>query len=416
MPDHGGTMDRREFFAAGIGGAIGAGSIDRRELRRRLTPQDDLRALFPRVEREVFLNAAGGTPLGSFAQAGLERYMAFQRLGPGDGRGAYVGEMRSEIRGLFGQLIGARASEISLVHCTKAGEQLVIDGLDPRRHRRNIVTNDMHFAGSLHNLVGLRRSGVDVRIVRATNFDVSLDDMEEAIDDRTALVAVTLVSNVNGRLEPMKELTEVAHRHGALVYADIIQAAGTVPFDVRDMGIDFAACSGYKWLYGVHGVGFLYVREDLQGTALPDRLFPGHARHNYAPWVDRPNSDAEDFVFQQRTDGSRYEPGHVSYLGYCALYEGLKFIHRIGVESALRHSVRLHQRLLQQLGTDEFECISPHVEGSPIVAFTSRNASTLEHRLRAGNVVVALSGNQMRVSAAPYNDEADIDRLVEALS
>lgn len=68
-------------------------------------------------------------------------------------------------------------------------------------------------------------------------------------------------------MEDAKRLSDLAHAHGAYLYADIIQAAGSVPVDVKALGIDFAACSNYKWLQGARGAGFLYVREDLQGAA-----------------------------------------------------------------------------------------------------------------------------------------------------
>ena len=411
-------MERREFFATGIRGALGSRAVLGRP--RLSSPnalnQDHVRASFPKLARETFINAAAGTPLGTFAERGLQRYIEFQRLGGADGRGEYVGEMRSNIRTLFAQLIGARESEIALVHCTKAGEQVVLDGLEPMRHGKNVVTNDMHFSGSLHNLIGLKRAGMDVRIVEGENWDIPLESMEAAIDDHTALVAVTLVSNINGRIEPVRELAEIAHAHGAYLYADVIQAAGIVPFNVRDLGIDFAACNGYKWLYGVHGSGFLFVREELQGSALPDRLFPGHVQYNYAPWIDEPEPQQDAFVYHARKDASRYEPGHVSYLGYCSVYEGLKFINRIGLRAAFEHSMRLSRRLKERLDPDRYECISPHWDRCPIVTFISREGATLERRLRAANLVITLAGNRVRVSPAVYNHDDDIDLLVEVLS
>ncbi len=103
-------------------------------------------------------------------------------------------------------------------------------------------------------------------------------------------------------------------------------------------------------------------------------------------------------------------------MGYCAVYEGLKFINQIGVEAALRHSVRLNQRLQAQLDPDAYACITPNVDESPIITFVAREPAGLEGRLRAGNVVVGLSGNRIRVSPAVFNDEADVDALAEALS
>ncbi len=414
-------MKRREFVNASVGTALGAGAGVGTGGPARIEPtgsvlQEGIRASFPRLAGETFVNAAAGTPLGAFAEAGLRRYLEFQRLGPGDRRGEYVSEMLSNIRAEIGRLIGARESEIGLVHCTKAGEQVVLDGLEPWRHGGNIVTNDMHFSGSLHNLVGLAKAGADVRIVRAENWDVSPDAMEAAMDDRTALVAVTLVSNVNGRVEPVRELAELAHARGALLYADIIQAAGIVPFDVHALGIDFAACNAYKWLFGVHGAGFLFVREDLQGDRFSDRLFPGHVAFNYPPWVERPDPNLEDLVYLEPSDARRYQPGHVSYLAYCALYEGLNFVRRIGIDAALDHTVRLHRRLNDQLDRDRFERISPEGQKSPIVTYVARDVARVARNLSAANTVVSLSGNRVRISAAVYNDERDIDRLAEVMN
>ena len=406
-------MDRRSFVSTGFGGTLGlltAGQSDAQG-----EPSPSLRSAFPRVEQETFLNTAGGAPLGSFAREGLERYQDFAALGPGSGREEYVRAMVSEVRGLFGSLIGADETEIGLVHSTKAGEQIVTDALLRERPGANIVTNDLHFGGSLHNLIGLRESGRDVRIVRAVDWRIRLEDMAAAIDEETALVAVTLVSNINGHIEPIREIAEIAHARGALVYADVIQAVGTYPFDVRALGIDFAAANAYKWLLGVHGAGFLYVAREHQGTALPDRLFPGFARPNYPPWVTAPDPVVGEFSYHAPEDARRYQPGHVSYLSYCAAYEGLKFLHGAGTRNALTHSVQLNERLRSRLDDTRYECISPHTDRSPIITFAARDEPALRDRLRAAGVVVSVAANRVRVSPALYNNEDDIDRLIDVL-
>lgn len=418
-------MNRRDFFAAGAGSAV-AGNLGgpapgaaRSPIAARAAGSagQQARDRFARLDNEIFINAAGGTPLGAFAAAGLREYEELWRLGRDDGRGAAFGLMLDETRAGLARLIGAQPEEIALVQCTKQGEQIVLEGLPALRRGGNVVTNDLHFGGSLHNLVGLRGAGVDVRIVRSSNWATSLDAMAAAIDDDTALVSVTLVSNVNGHVEPIRELADIAHAHRAHVYADIIQAAGIVPIDVGEMGIDFAAGNGYKWLFGPHGTGFLYVRQSLQGTVLEDRMFPGHLRPNYEPWVEQPDPAQPDFPIAPPTDALRYQPGHVAYLCYAALREGLRFVDAVGVREALAHSVDLNRRLLDGLDADRYECISPHVDRSPIIAFRAPAGAELEPALRAANVVVSLSvGGQIRVSPAVYNRREDIDVLVEALN
>lgn len=414
-------MNRRRFVA-GVGGILAAHSVAGGRPARlgqggRASPLNtSVRKFFPRLENEIFLNAAGGTPLGRFAEEALKRYQEFWKLGPAEGRGDYPAEVLSKVRERFGRLIGARPSEIGLVHCTKAGEQIVLDSLPALRRGGNVVTNDLHFSGSLHNLIGLRKAGLDVRIVRNDNWDVSLQAMQRAIDERTALVSVSLISNINGRIEPVKELSDAAHSVGAFLYADVIQAAGIFPFDVRSLGIDFAACSGYKWLFGPHGCGFFYVRQDLQGAGLPDHLFPGHVRPNYAPWVESPQAGLPDFEYRPPEDASRYQPGHISYLGYCALYEGLGFIESLGVEGMLQHSVHLNKRLRERLDPQRFRCISPDPDKSPIITFIAQDPSGLQERLSSAGIVVSLSGNRIRVSPAVFNNQEDIDRLAEVLN
>jgi selenocysteine lyase/cysteine desulfurase len=374
--------------------------------------------MFPRLGHETFLSGAGGTPLGAFADEGIRRYLEFIRLGPGEGRGDYRNEVWAGVRAGFARLIGAREDEVGLVECTKAGEQLAIEGIDALWRGGNVVTNDLHFSGSLHNYEGLRRAGLDVRVVRAgPDFVVPVDRMVAAMDRRTALVAVSLVSNVNGHIEPVAELSRAAHARGALLYADIIQAVGAIPVDVRAMGIDIAASSSYKWLFGIHGAGFLYVRRELQGTVLRDRLFPGHVQRQYAPWVAQPSGP--DLSYVAPAGATRYQPGHVNYLGYAAVFEGMKFIEQVGGPVAIqRHATGLVARLLARLDRDRYGVITPGPDKAPILSLRVTDVSAIATRLAAARVVVGIGGDMaglLRISPAIYNTEADIDLLAEVL-
>ncbi len=230
-------MHRRRFLSCGLAGTIGTCQLISRSpstanetlSRCAIIETDRFRKMFDRADREVFLNAAGGTPLSTFALDGARRFEEFWRFGPADGRGKSFQQTQARTRSRFAELIGAETSEIGLVSCTKAGEQIVIDGIPSIRRDGNIVTNDLHFTGSLHNLIGLKKSGVDVRIVKSSNWRTGLEEMKQAIDRNTSLVCISLVSNINGHIEPVKSLAENAHKCGAWLYADIIQATGIIP-------------------------------------------------------------------------------------------------------------------------------------------------------------------------------------------
>ncbi|MFT5145107.1 MAG: selenocysteine lyase/cysteine desulfurase [Rhodothermales bacterium] len=405
-------MNRRDFVGTGLAASIGAAAPKWMGKTGINVTSEDFRSQFRRGGSRTYLNAAGMMPLGDFSRAGLKRFMEYQ-AGSED-QLEYTREVRSGVRELFAGLVGAAETEIGLVHCTKAGEQIALDGLAHEFARgRGILTNDLHFAGSLNNLMGMKRTGVNVKVVRSQDWAVPADLLIEAMDSSTALVAVSLVSNINGHVEDIRRITDAAHAHGALVYADIIQAAGIVPLDLSESGIDVAACSCYKWLYGVHGTGFVYVRKDIQGARLRDKLFPGQARHNYQPWISSPDSAADALLYQAPTDATRYQPGHPSYLGYCASYEGMKKLLEVGVEAAQAHSARLGQRLRDNLDADRYRCISP--TASHISTFILDNPAAARKAVSEANVVTSLSGSRLRVSTALFNTDEDVDQLADVL-
>src|SRR6185503_2236734 len=99
----------------------------------------------------------------------------------------------------------------------------------------------LHFTSSLYLFKELEKQGVELRIVPHRDWAIDPHDMDRAIDRNTRLVSLALVSNVNGFMHDVKVISDLAHARGAFLFADIIQAVGAVPVDVRAMGIDFAA-------------------------------------------------------------------------------------------------------------------------------------------------------------------------------
>ncbi|MCH7681029.1 hypothetical protein IID10_16965, partial [candidate division KSB1 bacterium] len=122
-------MNRRNFFASGLG-SLAAIMLGKGKVLALTAKDEEIRAAFPRVEEQTYLNAAAMMPLSTFSEQGLRRYIEFQRLGDKNGRLEYVRQVQAQIRTLFADLIGAETSEIGLVHCTKAGEQIVLDSLN----------------------------------------------------------------------------------------------------------------------------------------------------------------------------------------------------------------------------------------------------------------------------------------------
>ena len=268
------TSNRREFLRSVVAGSayIAAAGAPTRA-RTALPPSDwsAVRDAFPWIKNRLWISASDYHPLGAHSLEAVRNYYA--RLVHGPDQGArFTGEQRQGTREMFARLINAKPSEIAFIANTTDGENLVTAGMDLGRRKGNVVLDDLHYQASKFIYHMLAQQGnIELRVVRHRAdpyWRVDPEDMEQAIDRDTILVSTALVSNINGFLHDAKATSEIAHAHGAYVYADIIQGAGAVPIDVQALGIDFAACGTYNWLQGDRGFGFLFVREDLQDTVV----------------------------------------------------------------------------------------------------------------------------------------------------
>ncbi len=377
---------------------------------------DAVRSDFPRVRSEAYLDCASCHPLSVHSAAALHRYVDWATNEVGEPWWPSWAEPRNEAKNLYAKLINAQPSEIAFIRSTIEAESNLLNGMTEVLSTGNVVTNDLHYTAALYNYKMRQRDGLDLRVVKNRDWEIDIRDMAKAIDDDTRLVSITLVSNVNGYLSDVKAISDLAHVHGAYVYVDVIQAAGAVPIDVHAMGIDFAACSTYKWLMGVKGFGFLYVRDDLQRTVVKPTQHSGGVRFNYAPWTKEPDPALDEISFKPRPAPVCYEVSYPSYEGAICAQESLKYVHQLGVANIRRHVRALTDRLRQELPALGYRSITPKGNESPIVVFEAQDPASTMKKLRAAGVHVAMRfGNKMRISPSVFSNDQDVDRLLGAL-
>jgi len=378
---------------------------------------DKVRADFPRARKAAYFDNASCHPLSVHSAAAIHRYIDWETNEVGEPWWPLWADAREESKALFAKLINADPAEISFCRSTIEAESNLLNGMRIEEGGGNVVTNDLHYSAAIYNYKIRQKAGLDVRFVKHRGWQIDLRDMAKVIDGKTKLVAIALVSNVNGYLHDVKAISEVAHARGAYVYADVIQCAGAIPIDVRAMGIDMAACSTYKWLMGVKGFGFLYVRRDLQGAVVKPTLLSGGVGFNYAPWVEHSKPDQPEITFRPVTGPSQYEVSYPSYEGAVCALECLKYIHQLGVPNIRAHVRPLTDRLQKELPALGYPSITPKGNESPILAFVVKDPEATLKKLRAANVHVAMRfGNKMRIAPSVYNNQQDVDRLLEALS
>jgi selenocysteine lyase/cysteine desulfurase len=316
----------------------------------------------------------------------------------------------------FARLINAEPIDIAVVPSTTNGENLVgvAVGLNANA---GVVTDVYHYASSLVIYGELHKRGMPLAVATAKDNRISLADIDALITKKTRLVAVSLVASDTGHFYDLKALCDIAHRKGALVYADIIQAAGAVPIDVKASGVDFCCCGTYKWLMGDFGTAFLYVRPDrlpqLKRDHVGWRQIKELVRHTYP--FDPPGPAIGDWTLGTDTT-SLFEVATADFGGLAMVSASLDSIAEIGVETIARHRQPLLDRLQEELPKRGFGRLTPVGCQSPIVAFSYENPlARLGPPLKAANVRVQLGANRVRISPSIYNDMSDIDRLLAAL-
>jgi selenocysteine lyase/cysteine desulfurase len=319
---------------------------------------------------------------------------------------------------VFASLINAKPEEISYVPNTSTGENLVVEALGITRFDGNVVTDALHFEGALVHLMELKKQGLDLRVVMPREGRIDMRDLERVVDNKTRLIEVSLVSMYNGFQHDLKAVSDLAHAHGAYVYADIVQGAGAVPLDVRTTGVDFAATATYKWLMGDFGLGFLFVREELLGKVIRRT----HWSYESAPDTDIHLSPYDPqfgtpVTWTPGTDATRYfQLGTMANGVAAALRVSLPYIQRLGVENIQAWRQPMLRKLQAEMPRLGFRPQTPADSTSPIVTFAHKDAETIDQKLQAARVTVRVAPYWLRIAPSIYNDMQDVDRLLEALA
>ncbi len=275
-------------------------------------------------------------------------------------------ELYENARKKIAALIGARPEEVIFTRGTTESLNLLAYSLGEARVREGdgiLVTVMEHHANLIPWQELARRKGAALSAVRITpDGELDMDDFRRRLSARTAVVAVTHISNVLGTINPIPEISREAHRVGALVVVDAAQSIPHLPVDVRELGCDFLAFSGHKML-GPTGIGVLWGRRELL-EAMPPFLTGGEMIREV--WIDRATWNDLPYKFEAGT------PPIAQAVGLGAAVE---YLAGLGMEEVRRHEEELTGLLLEGLKAREYvEIYGPHEpqKRGGVVAFNLR--------------------------------------------
>lgn len=289
----------------------------------------------------------------------------------------------------------------------KTGDEIVISIME---HHSNIVPWQEV----------AKKTGAILKFVYLKDGQLDMDDLRKKITNQTKFVSIAHVSNVLGTINPVEEITKIAHEHGAYMVVDGAQSTPHMAIDLQKMDVDFFAFSGHKMM-GPTGIGVLYGKEELLnqfepvefGGEMIDFVYESHSTWAELPW--------------------KFEAGTPNIAGAIALGAVIDYIQELGIDQIHQHEIELIDYLMPKLQEIEgLKIYGPkdNVKRGGLIAFNIEGlhphdvATALDMEgvaVRAGHHCAQPLLNYLETPATArasfylYNTKADCDKLVEAL-
>ncbi len=374
---------------------------------------DDLsryRAEFPITERYAFLShAAVSAPsrrVSDAVHAMLERVQHDHIMN------YYMDMMHpmtEHLKQRIATLINARsADEIAFMQNTAMGLNTVAASL-PFTPGDNVLVLDGDYPSNIYPWLNQAHRGVLTKFVPQRNGGLDVDLLEQRIDRRTRVIALSTVMFATGFRNDIARVGQLCHERGIIFVVDAIQSLGALPMDVQANHIDFLAAGSQKWLMSLGGCGFLYVRQERL-----DELVPG-AYVGTASVVDPMNY--LDYNFTLQPTAERFHLGTPNWVGMVALSAAIELLQEVGIERISQQILSLTDAAINDLSERGYplaaSTASEHRSG--IVVAEVPDAMTVCKRINEAGVIVTPRGKGVRIAPHFYNTTDEVVRVGELL-
>lgn len=380
----------------------------------------DFRELFPGTKNQVYLNVAARGLVPTTVRDVVYSYMADCVDGTSD-----KDRLRREVdetRESFARLFGAEPEEVAITKNVSEGLNLFAASLPWEAGDNIVVCPELEHPNNIYLWYNLERlHGAEVRAIAPDGGDMPIQGMIDAMDERTRVVTFPTISFAPGFITDTAPLVEAARKVGALTLADGAQSIGTLRTDLGELGFDALAVATQKCLFSLYGFGFLYVRREVA-----DALTPIHVARYGVDLGDAHETAYAEGELRYQPGARRFDLGNYNYLGMSAAHKALALIEEVGVGAIEDHVRRLAARLaegLLELGLPvaggSYHPSRAHIVsvgtigGGRHYSADDPEMNDLHEYLAERGVVHALRAGTLRFSVGAYNDDGDIDRVLE---
>jgi kynureninase len=366
-----------------------------------------LRKQFPLLEERIYLASHTLGPLPQDAVLDIADYTQSLYLGK---RALSIWLERYErMFPLIETFLNAPTGSVAITASTTAAQAAIAAAIQPNARRNRIVITGLDFSSCRYLWKSQIQREFDVIEVQAADgMQISATDVIDRIDDRVAVVAISLVSYINSARIDIQPIITAAHAAGAIVVLDAYQAMGVIPINVTSLDADVVVGGTNKWLCGGIGLGFAYVKPSVAEQL--DPIYPGWFAHH------QPSAFAETFT--PATGARRFQQGTPSIEPIYTSRAGLQLAINIGVEQIHQRNIELTNYLID---CADAYCIpihtprSPQNRGGTVCLGVARAELVVQELADLGIDVDTRLSNRIRVSPHYCSTEAECQQAIEAI-
>jgi cysteine desulfurase/selenocysteine lyase len=362
---------------------------------------NQIREQFPVTDGVVYLNTAAAGPLSRRVMEAASGYYR-QMMDDGDVHWDQWLARRETVRKQIAEFINAEPDEIGLTTNTSSGMSVIVDALEGRGE---VVSCDLEFP--VTTLPWMNRR-MPVHLVKNVEGEIQLDDIRRLMTNRTGIISLSHVQFSNGFRIDLEELGKYKDDHALVVNAS--QSAGAFQIDVKGMHVDALCATGHKWMLSGYGSGFVYLSRELLANSKPRSI----------GWlsVEDPYADRNNEIHLRHDAAARAEMGCPHFAGIFAVGASAEFMQEIGLGNIEERALSLNRHLTAKLIESGWPVLSPlrnEANRSAETLVAAENPARVVSELAERGVIVTKKPQGIRVATDFFNDESDIERLIEAL-
>lgn len=370
----------------------------------------EIRRQFAALDHFTYLNSAAVSPIPRAAFDAVVSQLADVAIYGSEHYTDWIAT-KKRARELLAGMLRVKAEQIAFMRNTSDGFASVANGLTWKTGD-NIVSFAEEFPANFYAWRMVRdRYGVELRLCPERDGRIDLQEFISLIDSNTKLVAISSVQYASGFNADLERIGRAARNVDALFAVDIIQGLGARAYDLPSQYVDIAAGASHKWLCAPEGCGFVYISDRARE----------HVEPSFVGWISVETPwDFADREQPFKPNALAWESGTGASSLFYGLEQSLKLLTETGLDKIENYLNDLSDFLCESLAGKNYEIVSsraPH-EKSAIVCIkhlNGMNCNDIAAKLQSENIIVSLRGDRLRIAPHFYNNQQDIERLVEAL-